>query len=344
MRQNRKISLLAALLALTWGLSPARAQEPYYANKVINIVVGFGPGGGYDLYARLLGRYLSDHIPGNPKVVVQNLVGAGSVRATNYVYFTAPKDGTYIAAVNQNMPMYSLFGGASAQFDARQFVWLGSMAASNDIVYTWETSKVKTIEDAKQTEAILGGTGKNSDSHILPTMLNNLIHTKFKIVNGYSGGSREIDLAIERGEVEGRGGNSWASVVANNSRWLKENKINILVQIGLQPERDLPNVPMLQDLVTSEQEKRIVDLISLATAIGYAHWVAPGTPAEPVEILRNAYAETMKDPAFLEEAKTMGSMIRPVSGAEIKAIVTRVSTAPQPIIDQAAKVLEWKTE
>ena len=152
------------------------------------------------------------------------------------------------------------------------------MGASNGLIYTWTTSKVKTIEDAMKTEAILGGTGTNWNFHIFPTMLDNLLHTKFKIVHGYSGGSKEIDLAIERGEVEGRGGNSWASVSSNNARWIEEKKLNILVQIGLRPEKDLPGTPMLQDFVKTERERQIVDLISLATAIGYAHWVAPGTP------------------------------------------------------------------
>jgi tripartite-type tricarboxylate transporter receptor subunit TctC len=337
-----KVLLFATMAFASLWSGPSRSQEQFYAGKTINIIVGFGPGGGYDLYARLLSRHLARHIPGNPSIVVQNLIGAGSVRATDYVYFSAPKDGTYIAAVNQNMPMYSIFGGASARFDARKFVWLGSMGASNGLIYTWTTSKVKTIEDAMKTEAVLGGAGTNSDSHIFPTMLNNLLHTKFKVINGYSGGSKEIDLAIERGEVEGRGGNSWASVSSNNARWIAEKKLNILVQIGLQPEKDLQGIPMLQDLVKTERERQIVDLISLATAIGYAHWVAPGTPEPQVEIVRKAYADTMKDPAFLAEATKMGVMLRPMTGAELESFVKKVSSAPQSSIDEAAKVLEWQ--
>ena len=225
-----KVSAAALILALGLSGSGAQAQTPaeFYKGKTISIIVGFGAGGGYDLYARLVGRFIGEHIPGKPNVVVQNMEGAGSVRASNHVYTVAPKDGTVIAAVNQNMPMYQLLGGKAAQFDAANMVWLGTMGGSNGLLYTWHTSPVKTIEDAKKTEVKLGGTGTNSDSHIFPTLINNMLGTKFKVINGYAGGSKEVHLALERGEVEGRGGNSWSSLISSNRDWVEQKKPRFL--------------------------------------------------------------------------------------------------------------------
>ena len=338
-----RIAVSAALACILW--SPAvRAQTPaeFYKGKTVNIIVGFGAGGGYDLYARLLGRYIGDQIPGKPSVVVQNMDGAGSVRAANFVYASAPKDGTYIAAVNQNMPMYQLLGGKAAQFVASKMVWLGSMGGSNGLLYTWQTSPVKTIEDARRSEVKLGGTGTNSDSHIFPTLMNNLIGTKFKVINGYAGGSKEVHLALERGEVDGRGGNSWASLLSSNNDWIAQKKLNFLVQIGFTPEKELQAVPMLQSFAKSDAEKQIIDLVSLPTVLGYAHWVAPEVPADRIAALRSAYDATMKNPAFIAEAEKLGMMIRPARGTEVEALVRKVAETPKPVINEAARLLEWK--
>lgn len=331
----------AAGLVLALG-SAAVADDGFFKGKTIKIVVGFGAGGGYDLYARLLGRYLGDHIPGKPNVVVQNMEGAGSVRAANYVYAVAPKDGTYIAAVNQNMPMYALLGGPAAQFDPRKLVWLGTMGGSNSLIYTWHTSPVKTFEDAQRVPVRLGGTDTTSDSFIYPTLANELAKTKFQIINGYSGGSRDVQLALQRGEVDGRGGNSWSSLLSNNKEWIENKLINILLQIGLTKEPDLPTIPLLQEYVTSEHDRLIADLVSLPTVLGYSNWIAPGVPDDRVAALRKAYEETVRDPRFLAEANKRGIPLRPASGAETEATVNRVVAVPQAVADDAARMLGWK--
>jgi tripartite-type tricarboxylate transporter receptor subunit TctC len=339
---GRLILSFALVCATVSGAARAQSAADFYKGKTVSIVVGFGAGGGYDLYARLLGRFMGEHIPGKPNVIVQNMDGAGSVRAANFVYAVGAKDGTVIAAVNQNMPMYQLLGGKAAQFVAARMVWLGSMGGSNGLLYTWHTSPVKSIEEAKRTEVKLGGTGTNSDSHIFPTLINNLLGTKFKVINGYAGGSKEVHLALERGEVEGRGGNAWASLMSSNRDWVDQKKLNILVQIGFRPEPEIAHVPLLQDLVTSERDRQIVDLVSLPTVLGYAHWVAPEVPAERVAALRSAYAATMKDPAFLAEARRLGMLLRPATGAEVEAQVAKVASTPKPVLEEAARVLEWK--
>jgi tripartite-type tricarboxylate transporter receptor subunit TctC len=342
----RLTRFIAALGLITFGLgwSQGTKADPvadFYKGKTVNVIVGFGPGGGYDEYGRLLARHLGKHIPGKPSVIVQNMEGAGSVRAANHVYHVSPKDGTVIAAVNQNMPMYQLLGGAGAQFNSAEMQWLGSMAYSNGLVYTWHTSGIKTLDDAKAKEVPLGATGPSSDSHIFPTIINTLYGTKFKPVTGYTG-TGQINLAIEREEVMGRGGNTWASISSGNKAWLDEKKINLLVQIGFKSEPDLTQVPMLLDLVQGDEAKQIVSLIALPTALGYAHWVAPGVPKERVEALRAAYAATMEDPAFLEEAKKASMLIRPQSGAEIEALVKKAAATPKPVLEKTAQILNWK--
>jgi tripartite-type tricarboxylate transporter receptor subunit TctC len=334
----------SGLAAVAIMLAPAAARADnvadFYKGKTINIIVGFGPGGGYDAYARLLARYYGKHIPGHPSIVVQNMTGGGSVRAANHVYAVAPKDGTVIAAVNQNMPMYQLLGGEGARFDSARIQWLGSMANSNGTLYTWHDTNVRTLDEAKTRSLPLGGTGTTSDSHIFPNVINTLLGTKFDVVNGYPDGNA-IDLALERGEVKGRGGNSWASVTTNKKQWVDEKKINILVQIGFKPEPDLPNVPLLVDIVKDPDEKQIVSVISLPTVIGFAHWVAPEVPKERVAALRAAYAETLKDPDFLAEAKKMGQLIRPQSGEEVEALVQKAASTTKPVLERTAKLLGW---
>jgi tripartite-type tricarboxylate transporter receptor subunit TctC len=341
MSRLRTLAALTIAAGLAWAQATrADPVADFYKGKSVNIIVGFGPGGGYDQYARSLARHLGRHIPGEPSVVVQNMEGAGSVRAANHVYTAAPKDGTFIAAVNQNMPMYQLLGGAGAQFKAAELQWLGSMAYSNGLVYTWHESGIKSLEDAKKREVPLGATGPSADSYIFPTLINTLYGTRFKPINGYAG-TGQINLAMERGEVMGRGGNTWASISSANKAWLDDKKLNLLVQIGFKPEPDLPDVPMLQDLLQDEEAKQIVAVVALPTVIGYAHWVAPGVPKERVQALRAAYAATLNDSAFLEEAKKLNMLVRPLSGEELEDLVKRAAATPKPVLDKTAKLLNW---
>ncbi len=336
-------TLLCAAACLALGTQSTSAQSivDFYKGKTIQIVVGFGAGGGYDLYARALGRYLGKHIPGQPTVVVQNMEGAGSVRAANYVYAGSPQDGTVIAAVNQNMPMYQMLGGAGAKFEAAGMQWLGSMTNSNGLIYTWHASGIKSLDDAKQREVPMGAVGQASDSVIFPNLVNEMIGTKFKPIAGYAG-SAQINLAMERGEVMGRGGNSWASVQTANMDWVKENKINILLQVGFEKEADLPNVPLLLDLVNDEDKKGVIRVVSLPTALGYGHWVAPGVPKDRIAALRAAYGQVMKDPEFLKEIEKTGMVIRAQPGEILDGLVRQVTTAPKAVLDRTAQILKWK--
>jgi tripartite-type tricarboxylate transporter receptor subunit TctC len=312
----------------------------FYRGKTVNIIVGFGPGGGYDLYARTLARHLGKHIPGNPSVVVQNMEGAGGVRAANHVYNVGAKDGTVIAGVNQGAAMFKLLGGKGAQYDPARFQWIGSMAASNNTIYVWHSSGIKSLDDARAREVSMAGSGVISDANIYPAVFNALTGTKFKVISGYPG-TNESNLAIERGEVEGRGGGAYSSLVSTRPDWLRDRKVNIIAQIGFEKEPDLPDVPLLVDLMKSDEQRQIATLVTLPTAIGYNHWVAPDVPAERVAALRAAYAAALKDPELLADAKKQSFEIRYKSGQELEAMVRKAADTPKPILEKTAAILGW---
>lgn len=340
----RSVAVATAALLSGWIVVPAQAQDAaadYYKGRVLRIVVGFGPGGGYDLYARLLAKYLPRHLSGNPTVVVENMEGIGSVRAANYVYEAAPRDGSVLAAVNQNAPMYQLLGGEGARFRAAEASFIGSLAHSNEVLYTWHTSGVASLDDAKAREVVLGAIAVTSDSYIYPTVINGVLGTRFRVVNGYGSG-QAVNLAVERGEVMGRGGTSWASVSSTRPDWLPQKMINILIQVGPRKEPELADVPLLADVVSDADDARIVGVISLPTTLGYAYWLPPGVPAERVAALRAAFMATAQDEALLAEATMRHIIVRPQDGAAIDALVKQVAATPAPVIAKAVKLLGWK--
>ena len=257
----------AACVMLLVSLSSAAAQPAgeFYKGKTITFVVGFAPGGGYDLYARLIGRHIAKHIPGNPTVIVQNMAGAGSMRAANFVYAAAPKDGTVIATVVQDVALFQLLGSSGVQYDAARFHWLGGVVAANSILYTWHASGIRSWEDAKSREVVLGSTGVTS-SMVARTM-NALMGTRFKLVQGYAG-TPEITLAMQRGEMMGSGGTTWAGLQVSSLDLIEKNLLNFLIQTGAAKEPALPNVPLLLDLVKAEEDKQIASIVSLPSAVG----------------------------------------------------------------------------
>jgi tripartite-type tricarboxylate transporter receptor subunit TctC len=331
---NVRCSSVSAVIGATLAVgllvplgAHAQSAADFYKGKTVSILVGFGSGGGYDQYSRLLARYMSDHIPGKPNVIVQNMPAAGGLQAANHVYAVSPKDGTAIAAVTQNIAMVQLLGGTGVQYDAVKFQWIGALAASNSVAFTWSASGVKTIDDAKTREVTMVGSGAASDANIYPRILNALIGTKFKIINGYSG-TNEGNLALERGEVDGMSRASYVGLAAQRSEWLREKKINIIAQIGFEKEPDLPDVPLLLDLVKTEEQRQIATVVTLPSAIR-------------VNLLRTAYAETLKDKGLLADAEKQKLDIRPKSAEEIKALITKAFETPKPVLEKTATILGW---
>lgn len=334
--------LFGAGLALGMGLTSAHAQQSvadFYRGKTIDFYIGFSAGGGYDIYARTVARFIGEHIPGKPRVVPKNMTGAGSRIAANYVYNIAPKDGTVLATADQAIPLEQAIGNPGIQFDARKFNWIGNPIVDNNTLVTWHTSPVKTVDDARLNETPIGATGSGGNtSSQYPQVLNKLFGTKFKIILGYPGGN-EINLAMENGEVAGRGSNSWASWKATKPDWLRDKKLNILVQIGPAKAPDLPDVPLLSDLAANEEDRAALRLISAPPSIGRPVFTTPGVPEERVKALRDAFDATMKDPAFLEEARKSGLDIEPISGVELQKIVSDVIDTPKRLRDRVASLL-----
>lgn len=321
----------------------AAAQADFYSGKTITIVVSYAPGGGYDFYSRLLSRHLGNQVPGKPSVIVQNMPGGAGVVASNHVFVAAPKDGTVIAAVDQNIPMFQLLGGEGTRFDVARFNWLGVMASSNGLVLSWAASGVTSLEDAKKQAVPTGATGANDDVWVYAKMLNATVGTRFNLITGYQGTSA-VNVAIERGEVAAMGRSSFFGFRAQKPDWLRDKKVNILAQIGFTRQPELADVPMLLDLVKTDEQRQMAALVSLPTAIGYSHWLAAEVPADRVKVLRDAYAATMKDATFLADAEKQNLEIRPKTAAEVEALVKRAAETPPEIRKKAAAILEWKVQ
>jgi len=328
---------LALIAACTSGSLAQDNVADFYKGKQANIIVGFAAGGGYDAYARILARHMGEHIPGKPTLVPRNMTGAGSRVAANFVYSVAPKDGSVMGIADQSIPLEQALGDVGVKFDSREFNWIGNPNADNNVLTTWHTSPVKTVDDAKKAEVTVGATGYNTSSQY-PTVLNAVAGTKFKVILGYPGGN-EINLAMERGEVAGRGSNAWASYKSTRPDWIAEKKINILVQIGLRKASDLPDVPLLMDVASNDLDKAALRLLSAPTTIGRPFFAPPGVPAERVKALRAAFNAMVKDAAFLEEAKKLNLDIDPVPGEELQKIVSEIIDAPAPVKKRLAELL-----
>jgi tripartite-type tricarboxylate transporter receptor subunit TctC len=323
------------------GNAEAQSAAEFYRGKTVSIVVSYTPGGGYDNYSRLLARHLGKHIPGNPNVIVQNMPGGAGITASNHVYAVAPKDGTVIAAVDQNIPMLQLLGGKGVQYDMTKVHWLGNLASSNGIAMTWHATPYKTIDDARAAEITMGATGSNDDAWVYAKTMNALLGTKFKLIRGYTGTSA-VNLAIESGEVQAMGRATYYGFASQKPDWIRDKKVNIIVQLGFGKQRELPEVPLLTDLVKGDEARQIVELISLPTSIGYSHWLAPEVPAARANALREAYVAALKDEALLADAKKLNLEIVPKTAAQLQALIQQTSATPQPIREKTATILEWK--
>ena len=335
--------LFTAAMLVAAGLNPASAQksvEDFYKGKNVDLVIGYSPGGGYDLYARLVGQHLGKHIPGNPNIIPRNMPGAGSRTAVAWISNVAPKDGTALATADQSLSVAQAMGDKALtdmKIDTSKLIYIGNPSADNNTTSMWHTSKVKSIEDAMKYEAPMGATGGSTSSQY-PRAMNALLGTKFKIILGYPGGN-DINLAMERGEVEGRGSNAWASWKSTRMDWITDKKINIIVQIGLTKAPDLPNVPLMMDLAKNPEDKAVLKLLSASTTIGRPLFTSPGVPEERVKALRAAFDATMKDPEFLADAQKRGFDINPVPGEELQRIVADIVATPKPIADRLQSII-----
>src|SRR5438132_8653066 len=291
-----RAAVAAALVLLLAPAANAQSVEQFFARKTITISIGYTAGGSYDLYGRLLARHLGRHIPGQPTVVAQNMPGAGSLKAANYLYEVAPKDGTALGVVVESAALEQALANPAALFDAAKFTYLGRVATSNNIFMQGHTSKVQGIEDSKRLESSLAGTGPGSIAETVPRLLNALAGTKFKLVSGYPA-SNEAMLAMERGEVEGAS-SSWAAVSVGRKDWLQQKKIKIILQTAPERAREIPDAPALPEIGTSAEDKQVYELYSSGSAIGRTVIGPPGIPSERLQMMRQAFNAMVKDQEF----------------------------------------------
>jgi tripartite-type tricarboxylate transporter receptor subunit TctC len=330
------IRIVGALLA---AATPAAAfAQDFYKDRQISMLVASGVGGGYDVYARALGRHMPRHIPGTPVFVARNMPTAGGLTAANTLYNASERDGSVIAALTNGVPMDPLFGVKEAKFDGRKFSWIGSMGKLQNICATWHASPIKTIQDAQAREVVVGASGPTSNSSIMPRIANEVLGTKFRVINGYDPSSG-LNKALENGEVEGICGLGWSTLTASRPDWVRDNRLNVLVQFGFEKLADLPNVPSALDLVTSAEKRAVLELILVRQETGRPIVGPPDVPADRLAILRRAFDATMKDQEFLTEAKKLQLDIDPLDAAAIEKLLANAYAAPKNIVEAATRLV-----
>lgn len=331
------IAIIGALLS-----SPARAQDVVYKPKQITVYVGFSPttGIGYDTYARTLAMFYGRYLPGNPTIIVSNKPGGGSMTAANYLAQVAAKDGTEIGIVGRGVGMDKLVFGqkSAARFDATELQWLGSMNNEVSGFFLADTSPVQTLDEVFAGKPfVVGSAGTSSDLHIFAIVVNSIFGAKMKIIPGYPG-TNEILLSLERGEVDGLLGYSWAAARSGSAEMLRTGKIKSIMQLGLRKHPDLPNLPLIMDLVKNENDRQVLELVFARQAMGRPFIAPPGTPPAIVATLRAAFNKVVKDPELLEVAKKLDLEVDPMSGEDVQALVERLHKFPKAVIERTQAI------
>jgi tripartite-type tricarboxylate transporter receptor subunit TctC len=334
----RLIMIVLAGLGLTLPhAARADAIEDFYAGKTFTVTVGFSPGGIFDLYARILARHIGRHIPGKPNVIVQNLPGAGGRRLANAFQLTGPNDGTAIGITTPGIVTDQVMNAEGVQYDLRKFHWVGSPADEVNVLWVWHTTPVETINDVRQREVPLSSTGQGSPNYFVPRILNQLIGTRFKVVTGYPG-ANEADLAIERGEVNGRV-SGWTGL-KNTGDWVAMGKTKVLVQQGLRKAPELTDKPLLPELGRTDEQRQVLEFLSMVPALGRPFFMPPATPPERAAAVRRAFEATMRDPGFLDEARRSKLDVDPISGDDMARIVAKSFAVPASVLAIAKTAME----
>ena len=338
--RNRLTGAALFIAALLGAATAGRAQgvAEFYRGKTINLIIGTSAGNDYDFRGRLIARYLGKHLPGQPVIVPRNMPGGGGVQAANWIANIAPRDGTVVHMIMANMMASQAMGLPGVEFDTRKFQWIGNTSSTPNVVAAGHTSGVKTNDDVRQRERGVGAPMGTAGA-LYPALMNALAGTKFKLVTGYPGGN-EVSLAMERGEVDGRGSNSWAAWKSTKPEWVRDHKLNILVQIGLKRAADLPDVPLMLELATNDADRKLLAFISAETEVARSLVTTPGTPPDRVEALRRAFDAMIKDPDFLAEAAKSEMDISPATGEECQKIADAIVNTPPEIAARARAMLD----
>lgn len=328
------LCLIAAAAAAWPAAGFAESGDDFFRTASLSMYVGSGGGGGYDAIARLVARYLTRYLPGNPGFVIRNMPAAAGVQSANFLYNSAPRDGSAILAAQNASLMLPLYGSPVAHFDPRRFEWIGSTDKQQAVCVTWITSPIKTLEDARRREVPVAATGISAGPGIFPKILNALFGTQFKVISGYDTGT--MRLALEKGEVEGICGLAWQTYKAISYDWIEGRKLNVLVQMGLTKNADLPGVPLAIDLLKNPDDRSVLELIVLVQEFGRPFLAPPGVPAQRMAAYRQAFAAVLKDPEFRAESARQHMGVDPLDDREIEALLARAYAAPKPIRERAA--------
>ncbi len=319
-----------------WFAATTKAQDSLYAEKTIKVIVGFAPGGGYDIYARVLARHLPQHILGAPKVIVTNMPGAGSLTLANYIFNVAPKDGTEIGSIETVTPFEAFFRGAGVRFDPSQFSWIGALNSEMTTCIVWHESKIKSFQDLFNIEATFGGAGPGAASGTEPKIVNSVLGTKMKLISGYPG-TADIFLAMERGELDGVCGIGWTTLISTRGDWFNQRKLSVIVQNAVKRHSSLPDTPLLSEFAKTEDQKSLLTLLASPQRIGRPYIAPPGLSADRVEVLRNAFEATTRDKAFLDEAQKLKVAINFVTGKEMESVFADIAKMDQSLIEAMIK-------
>jgi tripartite-type tricarboxylate transporter receptor subunit TctC len=333
--------VISAPVIVVFLASAAQAQSSaeFYAGKTVDVYIGYGIGGGYDLYARMLAKHLGKHIPGNPTVIAKNMDGSSSLMLANWLYDFAPKDGTAFGAIGRGTIFEPLLGQKGAKFDGPKFTWIGSANNEVSVCVASTRSGISKFEDVFTKELIVGSTDPSSDTAQFPTVINGVLHSKLHIVTGYPSGN-DIVLAMQRGEVQGRCGWSWSSVKATHYALVEKKEINILAQLSLAKHPDLPNIPLITDWAKTDEQMQILKLIFARQLMGRPFVAPPGIPADRVEVLRKAFMDTLADKEFLADSNAAKLEINPVPGDRLEKLVKEIYETPPEIAFKAGALLQ----
>lgn len=320
--------------------SNAQGSADFYNQKTIRFVVTYEPGGSYDIYARLVTAHLGRHIPGNPSFNVQYMPGAGGLIGILHLYEKAAQDGSELAILPRDVAINQMLRPEQARYDARRYSWIGTISSYAGVMFVASRTGVKTADDLRRIQVIAGSWGPTTETYMTPTLLNALAGTKFKLVTGYRGGP-DVDLAVERGEVDGRM-SSWTLLKTQRERWLKDKFVVIPFQAGIKSHPDLKGIPLVSELATSEEGRRILEFQNSDAGIGWSVVAPPNVPADRVAILRAAFDKTMRDPEFLAEAQKRGFEVNPATGQELESIVGRTIATPADALVRLKSILATK--
>jgi tripartite-type tricarboxylate transporter receptor subunit TctC len=333
--------IISALTACAAPVSAQSVSDPFYSGKTIKMLVGAEVGSGTDLRARSFAKYYAKKIAGNPIIIVENMAGAGGLVAAASLQNIQPRNGLLIAALQRGNLLEPLLRNKKDLFDPIKVNWLGSLNKDTNVVVSWYTSPIKTLDDLKTKEFVVGASGGGADSLTYPLLLNNILGAKLKIVRGYAGGA-SLDLAMERGEIEGRASVTWATLRSEHAQWLKDKKVNVVAQFALERNPELPDVPNVLERVTDPQNKQMLELLFSQQEAGRPFAAPPDVPVDLLRTLRNAFIEATKDSDFLAEAKSRGGSVEAISGEEIYRLLDKAYRTPPAILAAARATLDAK--